>query len=136
MTLATGTLQDSAKTSLRQISTGQTAVAVVNPDGSEISAGGSGGSSGTITNQSAHTAISVTSTPVEAKVGASSMANRKFVMVTPVDGIVYFGSDNTVTTSTGTPIPATVSASFSFSDNVPVWLVSSGTVDVRIIEGS
>jgi len=136
MTLAVGTLQDNVKNATRTTAVpGQTAIAVVNPDGSDISGSGGGGGSASI-QYSTSTAISVGTSAVEAKVGAIALASRKFVSVTPTNGIVYFGSDASVTTATGTPIQSTVTASFSFSDNAPVYLIADSTVDVRIMEGS
>lgn len=135
MTIAPGTLQDNVRNATRTTAVpGQTAIAVVNPDGSDISGGGGGGSSSIQYSES--TAISVGTSAVEAKVGPTALASRKFVSVTPTNGIVYFGSDASVTTATGTPIQSTVTATFSFSDNAPVYLIADSTVDVRIMEGS
>ena len=138
MALAPGTLQDNIKNATRSTAIpGQTAVAVVNPDGSTISGGGGGtGGATTINTTSVSGAISVGTTPVEAKVGVSRLTSRLFVLVTAVNGTIYFGSDNTVTTSTGTPIIQNQPVSFSFTDNVPVWLVADTTVDVRVMEGA
>lgn len=137
MALAPGTLQDNIKNATRTTAVpGQTAVAVVNPDGSTISGGGGGGGATTINTTSVSGAISVGTSPVEAKVGATALASRLFVLVTAVNGTIYFGSSNTVTTSTGTPIIQNQPVSFSFTDNVPVWLVADTTVDVRVMEGA
>lgn len=81
-------------------------------------------------------AISVTSSAVEAKGAATRLVNRKVVVVTPTNGTVYWGTTTSVTTITGTPIFKNQMVSISFTDNAPVYLVSAGTVDVRIIEGS
>ena len=82
------------------------------------------------------TNISVTTTPAQAKVGASALSGRKLLIVTPTAGIVYYGLDNTVTTLTGTPIFKNMSTSFAFSDNSPIWLVAGSTIDTRIVEAA
>lgn len=138
MALAPGSLQDNVKNATRTTTVpGQTAIAVVNPDGSTISGGGGGSTtSNIITNTSISGAISVGTTPVEAKVGATALTSRLFVLVTASNGTIYFGSDNTVTSSTGTPIIQNQPVSFSFSESVPIWLVADTTVDVRVMEGA
>lgn len=80
-------------------------------------------------------AISV-STATEAKVGGTRLTNRKTLVITPTDKTIYWGSSNTVTTITGTPIFKNQTLFIDIAD-VAVWLVSSsGTANVRIIEGS
>ena len=81
-------------------------------------------------------AISVTTTASEAKVGSSRLVARKAILITPTNGVVYFGSSAAVTTSTGTPIFKNQSYSLAATDNVPVYLIAASTVDVRIVEGS
>ena len=81
-------------------------------------------------------AISVSTTAVEAKVGASAQTNRKFLSITPTNGTIYMGSSNAVTTATGTPIFRNQTTMVSFSASVPVWLIAANATDVRIIEGS
>ena len=81
-------------------------------------------------------AISVTTSATEAKVGLSKQVNRKLLVITPTNGIVYRGSSNTVTTSNGAPIFKNQSWPIDVTDNVPVWLIAASTVDVRIEEYS
>jgi len=79
-------------------------------------------------------ALSVTSTPIEVKVGATAYGPRTVVTVQPIDGEVYYGYDNSVTTSTGTKIFKGQLMPFEAGDQLQVWLVAAGTVDVRITE--
>ncbi len=78
--------------------------------------------------------LSVGTTAVEAKVGAARLVGRGVLSIAPVDGVVYYGGAG-VTTSNGTPIFKNEKASISATDNVPIYLVSAGTVNVRLIEG-
>lgn len=79
--------------------------------------------------------ISVTSTPSEAKVGASTYSGRKLITIQPTDGKVWWGADASVSPATGTTIFKNQMISFDFSDTAKIYLVSQGTVDVRISEG-
>lgn len=85
---------------------------------------------------STNAALSVTTTAVEAKVGASRLTNRKFLSITPTNGTIYWGSANTVTATNGTPIFKNQCVTMAFTDNVAVWLIGIVTTDVRIVEGS
>jgi hypothetical protein len=79
--------------------------------------------------------LSVGSTALEAKVGASKEESRLGVLIQPLNGDVYFGYDSGVTTSSGFVVRQNniyfVAASGRFLD---VYLVASSTVDVRIAE--
>lgn len=81
-------------------------------------------------------AQSVTTTAAEAIGAASRLTNRKFVKITPTNGTVYWGFTNAVTTVTGSPIFKNQTVVFAFTDNVPIFVISAGTVDCRIAEGS
>ena len=89
-----------------------------------------------INTNSTNAAISVTTTAIEAKVGASKLANRKFISITPTNGTIYWGSTSAVTIASGTPIFKNQCIAMDFTDNVAVWLIGAGTVDVRIVEGA
>lgn len=82
------------------------------------------------------TSISVSTTPVEVKVGASRFDQRYVITIQPLDGDVYFGYDSgTLTSSTGTKIFQGQYFPLEASDSLPVYVVAdSGTVDVRITE--
>ena len=79
-------------------------------------------------------------TPIKASVGGSAVANRVSLTVynnaTILSGdIIYWGYDNTVTASTGTPIPPQTGVSWSITDGQDVYLISSAaSTDVRISE--
>lgn len=75
------------------------------------------------------------STATEVRVGATPLQERKLVTVQPIDGDVYFGYDNSVTTSTGTLIYQGTVYPIEVSDKLPVYVIAAtGTVDVRITE--
>lgn len=78
---------------------------------------------------------SVTTSPVEVKVGGSALSERKVITIQPTDGSVWYGYDNSVTSNSGTKIFKGQWIQLEASDSLPVWLVAdSGTVDVRITE--
>lgn len=79
-------------------------------------------------------AQSITTTAALALGGSSALANRKFISVSPTNGVIYWGFDASVTTTTGTPVMKNQMITFAFS--VPIYLISAGTVDARIAEGS
>lgn len=83
-------------------------------------------------------AITVTTTAIEAKVGASNLANRKNLTLYNNGGAtIYFGYANTVTTSTGTPLFKEQTVSFAIGPNLSVWLIASGgSRDVRVTENA
>lgn len=81
-------------------------------------------------------AISVNTIAIEAKVGATRLISRQAILITPTNGVVYFGSSATVTISTGTPIFKNQSYPILATDNIPIYLISATTIDVRIVEAS
>jgi len=82
-------------------------------------------------------AISVTTTPIELKVGASPLTDRQVVTIQPIDGEVYFGYSNTVSSTNGTKIFKGQVYPLEAGELLPVWIVAgSGTVNVRITEVS
>jgi hypothetical protein len=78
--------------------------------------------------------LSVTSSPIEIKVGASRLTNRKGIWIT-ANATMYWGADNTVTTTTGQPIAKDQTIFLGVGD-IAVYLVCSGTQSARIIEGA
>lgn len=79
--------------------------------------------------------LSVTTSAQEVKVGASTLQDRKFVTIQPLDGDVYFGYSNSVTTSNGTKIYRDQVFPIEAGEALEVWVIAdSGTVDVRITE--
>ena len=80
-------------------------------------------------------AKSFTTSAALAAVGGSNLANRTLLVVTPTNGIVYWGFDSSVTSSSGTPINRGDQAIFSIGPAVSVFLIASaGTVNVRLAE--
>lgn len=71
--------------------------------------------------------IPTANTAVEAKVGASRLANRVFLQITPNQNGLFYGFDNTVTVSTGTPIGNGQPIAFSVDPDstFQIWLVSA-----------
>jgi hypothetical protein len=84
-----------------------------------------------------HGALSVTTTPQEVKVGASRLEERNVLTIQPLNGDVYFGYSDSVTSLTGTKIYQGQVFPLEATDELPVWIVAaSGTIDVRITEVS
>jgi hypothetical protein len=80
-------------------------------------------------------AISVSTTALEAKVSGTRYANRKILSVTPTTGIIYWGFSASVTTATGTPIFKNSTTWFNVKD-IPIYLIASSSINVRITEGA
>lgn len=79
-------------------------------------------------------AQSVTTTAALLLGGASALTNRKVITARPTNGTIYYGYANTVTTTNGFPVFANESISFAVSTSTLVWVISAGTVDVRVTE--
>lgn len=79
--------------------------------------------------------LTVGTSAVEVKVGASKLANRKCVTVMPVDADMYWGWTSGVTTSTGTPIFKSQKATFEVNDTATIFLIcASASKNARITE--
>lgn len=81
-------------------------------------------------------AQSITTTAATAMGGATVLANRKFISLTPTNGTIYYGASAAVTTATGIPVFANQTAVLSFGDGFNVFVIAAGTVDCRIMEGA
>lgn len=79
-------------------------------------------------------AITVTSTPAPLRVGGANMIGRVVITFQPTSGIIYYGFDSSVTTSTGTKVFNNQTVYIELSAQQDLYLVSSGNVDVRIAE--
>lgn len=90
----------------------------------------------TVSNSFLNGAISVTTTAVLAKVGTSMLNDRKLLIITPTNGTIYYGASSSVTTTNGSPIFKNQTLSLSFTNSIPIYLISTGTVDVRIGEAN
>lgn len=82
--------------------------------------------------------LTTANTALEAKVGATRLSGRKNLTVMPIDAVIYWGLNSSVTTSTGTPIFKNQFYSFSLDatdSSVAIFLVSTTAgADVRITE--
>lgn len=85
---------------------------------------------------SVYGSVSVTDTASELKVGGSALDQRITVTIQPLDGVVYFGFDSSVTASNGTKVFKGQYFSLEAGDQETVYLVADTgeTVDVRISE--
>lgn len=94
--------------------------------------------SGRIDGPGVYGTISVGTTAVEAKVGASVEESRKVVTIQPMGNKVYYGLDSSVTTATGTRIFKNQILELNYYETVSIWLISddAGGVDCRITEVS
>lgn len=81
-------------------------------------------------------AQSVTTTAAEALGASTILASRKSLTITPTNGIIYWGYSNSVTSTTGTPIFKNQTLAFAVGPSVHIYLISAGTIDCRITEGS
>lgn len=83
-------------------------------------------------------AMATGGTAYEAKVGGSRLANRKLLTIVALDDM-YWGYDNTVTTSSGTPLYKNQFISFAINpdsgNTFQIWVVASGNnKNARITE--
>lgn len=90
----------------------------------------------TIATAGQNRAQSVTTSAAEALGAATILVNRKVIIITPTNGIVYWGFANTVTTVSGTPIFKNQTFVIAATDNVHIYLIAASTIDCRIAEGS
>lgn len=80
--------------------------------------------------------LSVSTSAVEAKVGASALTDRKILTVMPTDGSIFWGYSNAVTALTGTEIFRNQLATFAVRTGVAIWLIAAGSRNVRVTEGA
>lgn len=109
-----------------------TDVALVSTNGDLKTSDGlrSGGVYGVLTLTTANTAY-------EVKIGVSRLANRKLVLVHANATGIYWGLDNTVTTTTGFPLAANQSIEFNVDpdSSFQIWAVSgTNAVTVNVME--
>lgn len=90
-----------------------------------------------INNSGTQGALTVGTTAVEVKVGVSRLVSRKSVtLYNNSSSTVYWGYNNTVTISTGTPIQKDTFMSWSVGESVEIWVISDGANrNTRITEG-
>jgi hypothetical protein len=81
--------------------------------------------------------LTVTTTPVLAKVGVTQLDGGRGVIIQPIGGDVYFGFSNTVTISTGFKVlDGNIYRIDAESRFLTVYLVSAGSVPTRVLEFS
>lgn len=90
----------------------------------------------TLGTSSQYRAQSVTTTAAEALGAATILVNRKMLTITPTNGIIYFGTNSSVTTTTGTPIFPNNTLFLDVTDNLHIFVIAAATTDARIIEFS
>ena len=79
--------------------------------------------------------LTVGTTAVEVKVGASPLDRRKLVTIQPMDNAVYWGYDSSVTTSTGTRVFKDQYLPLQVGPDITVFLIANAAgKDVRIGE--
>jgi hypothetical protein len=91
-----------------------------------------------VTSNGVQGSITVGTLATEAKVGASTLTNRKLLTVFHNgSGKLYWGFTSGVTTATGTQIFKNTTVSFCVSTSAKVYLISdTAGQDVRITEGA
>lgn len=89
-------------------------------------------------NGGVHGTLIVGTTAVELKVGASALVDRISAGLTNTSNTtIYFGYDNTVTTSTGRPIVKNQSADWDVGPNTTIFLIAGSTNNtIRISENA
>lgn len=85
---------------------------------------------------SQYRSISVSTTAVQALGAATTLANRKLIVITPTGGTVYWGTSNAVTTSSGFPLFANQTLSLAFGVNIQVYLIAASATSVMVLEAS
>lgn len=80
-------------------------------------------------------ALSVTTTAVEVVYDTNPLTERKIITIQPLDGDIYYGYSDGVTTSNGSKIFMNQFFPIEVGSDLRVWIIAStGTVDVRITE--
>lgn len=123
--------------SSNQASTGDSLVNINDANGSPIIAiNNELGVRDTLNVGSQYRAQSVTTSAAEALGGTTILVNRKMISITPTNGVIYWGTNNSVTSVTGSPLFPNSTLFLSCTDNVQVWVIGTATTDVRIAEFS
>ena len=100
------------------------------PDGTETNPVGASNNrelfaADTCNNGGVHAELTVGSTPVELKAGASVHPNRKYITMLAKDNEIYWGYDNTVTVVSGTRIFKNQLLILPIGAGTSVWLVAN-----------
>lgn len=84
---------------------------------------------------SVYGAITVTTTPSIVRVGGSNLTDRVVVSVQPTTGIIYYGFDNSVSSSTGTILFRRQLLFLEVGPGQDLYVVAgAGSVNTRIAE--
>ena len=70
--------------------------------------------------------LSVGTSAVQVKVGGSPLANRKLVIMQPKDTGIFWGYDNTVTTSTGVEMFKDQIIPMECGPDISIWVIATG----------
>lgn len=89
-----------------------------------------------LTSTAQYRAQSITTTAAQALGGASVLTNRRLIVITPTNGIIYWGTNSSVTTANGQPLFPNNTVFLDCSDNSPIFLIAAVTTDCRITEFS
>lgn len=88
-----------------------------------------------LNSEGVYSSLTVGTSPVELKVGASPIENRQAITMQANDNAIYWGYSNSVTTTTGTRIFKDQFFMLPIGSEVGVWLVADGAdKSVRIGE--
>ena len=80
--------------------------------------------------------ITVGTTAVAARVGASNLTSRKQLMIAPVTYTIYLGATSGVTTATGIPIYPGQVVAFAYGASVTPYLIAATSGTVNVFEGA
>lgn len=80
-----------------------------------------------LNNGGVQASITVGTSAVEGKVGASVLANRKYVIFQAKDKGIFYGFDNTVTTSTGIEIFKDQLLMIPVGEGTEIWFIATDT---------
>ncbi len=81
-------------------------------------------------------AITVGTSVVEAKIGASALEERKVLIIQPLGGDIYWSYNSGVTTATGHLLYDGTLVYIQTGPDLPVYLIAASNTNVRISEVS
>jgi hypothetical protein len=82
----------------------------------------------------AYKSLTVSTTAVELKVGATVLAARQAVTIMPIDRDIFWGYDSSVTVANGTKIFKGQFLMLPIGPAVSIYLIAAGSTDVRVGE--
>lgn len=88
-----------------------------------------------VNSEAAYSNLSVGTSAVEVKVGASPLSRRKLIIMQPKDNGIYWGYSNAVTISNGIQTYKDQIISLEIGPDISVWVIADGAgKSVRIQE--